>query len=65
MICQYYCHSSKMFHCVPYLRFLVQNPTNKHLQVMIKEKQLFGSFMMPLCEGGSAQICHAFVKLSN
>jgi hypothetical protein len=49
---------------VAYLHFLAQDPANKHLQLMMKEKQLFGSFMIPLYEGGSAQICHAFVKLS-
>jgi hypothetical protein len=52
-----------MSHRVAYLHFLAQDPADKHLQVM-KEKQLFRSFMIPLFEGGSAQICHAFVKLS-
>lgn len=63
MACRYYCDSSKMSHRVAYLHFLAQDPADKHLQVM-KEKQLFRSFMIPLFEGGSAQICHAFVKLS-
>ena len=53
-----------MFRHVAYLHFLVQDPANKHLQVMMREKRLFGSFVIPLYEGGSAQICHAFVKFS-
>ena len=53
----------KMSHRVGYLHFLVQDPNNKQFQVTMKEKQLFGSFVIPLYEGGSAQVCHAFVKL--
>jgi hypothetical protein len=53
----------KVSHRDGYLHFLVQYPNNKQLQVTMKENQLFGSFMIPLYEGDSAQICHAFVKL--
>ena len=60
MMCLHYCHISKVSHRVSYLHLLVQDPNIKHLQMMIKEKQLFGSFVVPLFEGGSAQILSCF-----